>query len=260
MFLFYTPFLYYYKTRLKSFYKLLSWMLIYLAPIYLAVYYSIQNEMDNIYFLLLIIVVHNLYEVGYIQNDTETIKKENNPTLRLSCGQLNYYYSNRLKIYLSRLLLSFIICLWLFIHYSNATVWLVWCIIPFFFLYNKIRCRLNLLLHFLLVFSRFCLPIYCLTQNIKITVLMILVFPLINLIERMSEKRFEFNYVQRIISPRLDSFRVVYYFFVVTILSMSFFIFEDLHEIKFIVYISALFLIYRLAILFAGICSHFKSR
>lgn len=75
MFLFYTPFLYYYKTRLKSFYKLLSWMLIYLAPIYLAVYYSIQNEMDNIYFLLLIIVVHNLYEVGYIQNDTETIKK-----------------------------------------------------------------------------------------------------------------------------------------------------------------------------------------
>lgn len=260
MILFYIPFVYYYQTRIKTFYKLLSWVMIYLVPIYLTVCYFSQSEINIIYFFLLIVAVHNLYEIGYIQNDAETIKREREPTLRLTHEQLNYYYSHRLEIYLSRISLSFIISFWLFMYYSNAAIWLVWCIIPLFFLYNKIRSRLNLLLHFLLVFSRFCLPIYCITHNVKVMLLMILMFPLVNMIERMSEKRFEFNCVQKLISTRLDLFRVVYYFLITTILSVCYLFFNGFFELKFIIFVSAFFLVYRCVILFATILPHFKTR
>ena len=68
-------------------------------------------------FVLSFISFVNLYETGYIYNETETIKKEKDPTKRLTNEQLAFYERHKYLIYSERLLLSFILnfCLSFFI-------------------------------------------------------------------------------------------------------------------------------------------------
>lgn len=64
-------------------------------------------------YLLAVLFVYNLYEIGYIENDTETIKREENPTLRLSVRQLNFYYAHRWSVYVVKLAVSVVLTIML---------------------------------------------------------------------------------------------------------------------------------------------------
>ncbi|HFO5149574.1 TPA: hypothetical protein ACHJRG_004980, partial [Escherichia coli] len=98
MLFFFVPFLYFYKTRLRSIIKLISWGVIYLVPIFLSTFSFANIDYYFISYFVVLTLTYNLYEIGYIQNDTETIKKEHNPTLRLSRDELFFYNNHRVYI------------------------------------------------------------------------------------------------------------------------------------------------------------------
>lgn len=90
------------KTRLNSLAKFISWNIIYVFPLFYLAYIKLNfviTIIDFVEILGSIIVVYNFYEIGYIQNDTETIKRESNPTLRVSKDELEYYEENKWYIY-----------------------------------------------------------------------------------------------------------------------------------------------------------------
>jgi hypothetical protein len=144
-------------------------------------------------------LIYNNYEIGYIQNDCMTIRLESRPTLRVSARQLSFYENNNLMIYGWRLFVSLLISgfmeRW---PAGSATssprtevfILLAWSILPAFLLYNKIRSRWNLPMHFVLVCLRFGTPFFLMTSSWISVSLSILLFPLLNLTERMTEPRF----------------------------------------------------------------------
>ena len=222
MIFFYIPFLYFIKSRFSSNLKVLSWLLIYFVPLFI-----ITGGVNYINFILMCTLVYTLYEIGYIQNDAETIKKEKNPTERLSKHQLSYYEFNKANIYTFRFLLSFLICYYL-TNNGVSFVYLTFLITPVFFIYNHIRSRFSLLVHFLLVCLRFSLPVLLLSNSIVLFFISILLFPFINTFERSGEKRFNYRRSISFQHKYRSLFRVLYYGF----LFMVFFLFSFYVEIE----------------------------
>lgn len=210
--LFCFPFFYFIQTRTKTKIKTLSWVLIYLVPLFFLICTSTNSFVEYIIFGLFILGVYNFYEMGYIWNDTETIKNEVNPSLRLNEWQLRFYYDNRIYIYLSKLSIGFIIGLVVyFIEPSIISYYIVnmSLIIILYVIYNNVRSRINLPLHFLLVCSRFVLPIIPFISFNPVWI--VFSFPIINLLERASEKRFNFVFFQKFILSNKGTGRFLFY-------------------------------------------------
>ncbi|NIG76480.1 hypothetical protein F3J34_23195 [Klebsiella sp. Ap-873] len=217
MILFYTPFLYTIQTRLKSKAHVLSWLVIYIIPVFFC--FSFFNEDDSVTTIILkgvlgILLIYNLYEVGYIYNDAETIKKEKKPTYRLSPDSLDYYEKNKYSIYSVRFVAALIISIMIFIFFKNVGfLFAAWSIIILYAIYNNIRNIFNLPIHFLLVTVRFCslLILYSPIGFGCAFILMIFIFPVINTLERCSEKRFDLALFQNMTLCNKKDGRYKYY-------------------------------------------------
>ena len=216
---FYLPFGYTYVSRLKSRSKLISWVIIYIIPtIYLAIFLQgTPGVPDFLLALLGIVLIYNFYETGYIQNDTETVKRELNPTMRLSENQQAYYETHKKIIYGVRLLTGVVLS-FVFVRLSPLSGTLpfivaVWSILLIYAVYNKVRNKLTLTLHALLVIIRFCglQLLFISTFSPGVFILSLLAFPLINLIERAS--RFHVRLAEKLIPQQetIHQFRIVYY-------------------------------------------------
>jgi hypothetical protein len=218
---FYVPIYYFIHSRISSLSRLISWGIIYIVPTFWIQYHysglSVASAALLYFFQLLL--VYNLYEVGYIENDAETIKREENPTMRLSTSELAFYEKRKWSIYLTRLLwtvlLLTIICK---LAPPDASFWIyaavVLCFVPLYLIYNRVRSQLTLFLHFLLVVIRFLsYPLLFISFYKADSLLLLFVFPIINLLERASQKRFKIPALQFITSTpkNLNSFRMVYY-------------------------------------------------
>lgn len=214
---FFLPFNYFYITRIKSKSKLLSWVMIYFIPLILILSYSKNiNISDVISFFISCCLVYTLYEIGYIYNDTETIKNEDNPTLRLNIFQIEFYEKRKYEIYSCRLLISLIITILLLLFFNSTiqSVLCAWSVLFLYAIYNSIRNRFNLVIHFCLVSVRYFSPIYIVTNDLSIIGIVILLFPIINLIERCGEKRFSLTFFQNGLFKNKDRLRIFYYLFV----------------------------------------------
>ncbi|MEQ1965768.1 hypothetical protein ABLA30_01625 [Xenorhabdus nematophila] len=249
--LFYLPFLYSCDTRFKTLLKITSWCFIYIVPLFffVIIYNQDVKALDIFKFIASIFLVYNLYEVGYIYNDTETIKKEVKPTLRLSKYQMNYYKQNRKVIYSFRYILGFLLTIVLF--RLNSDLWISispWLIIGIYYIYNNIRNRFNLVLHFLLVTLRYALPVIITTSSniLTLVILIIFIFPLVNLIERCGEIRFNLSFFQTKLFKNHNKFRIFYYLFFSIIFGILLVISDNKsHEIFTLFVTLAYFLIYR---------------
>lgn len=192
---FYLPILYTCNIRFKSKSQIISWIFIYILPVFFSYLFipGVHLSYKNILLISTgILSIYNLYEVGYIYNDTETIKKEINPTLRLSGPLLKYYYNRKHLIYTIRLTISLLLSYIIYSLSQSANFIIATYFMLFiFYVYNKIRNRANLPLHFLLVTVRFCsIPLLFTTTIPYLTSLyLILLFPFINTLERCSEKK-----------------------------------------------------------------------
>lgn len=227
--IFYLPILYLYKTRLKTLLKLFSWIYIYIIPIICLLFFQNQEwslSIKNIlYSLLSIITVYNFYEIGYIQNDTETIKIEKNPTMRINHEQLNYYDKYKIIIYGFRFLLGFILIYILSIlgsitvgciYYSIGIV----SILIVYQLYNRMRSNWNMLFYFMLSTLKYIAPLFLFPENLtwNLVLLAIFVFPLEKTSEFKAGKSIDITpniffrkYILKYDKSRLTSYRVIAY-------------------------------------------------
>lgn len=254
MYLFYyLPYLYTYRAKLSEEGRLLSYFFIFIFPpaYYALVLQTSVNAINALYVILGLIITQNLYEIGYIQNDTETIKKESNPTYRLNVAEFNYYGVNRFRIYSFRAIIDVVLCLILLLicHASLNTyifIGVVHLITPFFLFYNFIRNKWNLLLQFVLSILKFTSVqlLFYDTMSSEILVLSIMAYPVMHLIDRLATPRFLNRFSQYYI-PRTAKFRAIYYSifcFICFILWIS----GQINIYAFL--IAAYFLIYRLLI------------
>ncbi len=161
--IFFVPLLYSIQTRFlrRTSLGIIVWITEYLTPVLIAMVVLDLHHINIIHGLISIIAVYNLYEIGYIQNDCETTKHEERPTLRLSYNALNFYESYKISIYLMRLVIGcFLSYYMMMVGISMSGLIVMWAIIPYYLIYNKLRGRINLYLIALLTTYRYCFPIY----------------------------------------------------------------------------------------------------
>jgi hypothetical protein len=251
--IFYLPFLYLISTRLAKPGRLFSYvfLLIILPVCFALINYPFISLRYILNLLIGLLIIHNFYEIGYIQNDTETIKFELNPTLRLSQKSLKYYYNNKFKIYFLRIMIFLmLVVLLLSTNFSVISTLLftsISLLIPIIFIiYNFIRNKLNLILHLILNVLKFTsIQFIVLDYFDEFTfAISILAYPLINFIDRSAHPRFSKRISNIYNRPK---FRFLYYLFISFILSILTFVFNTNIVFLFIFYI---LLIYRMLLFF----------
>ena len=244
MIFFYLPFFYTFHTRLTSLSSKLAWITTYLVPVFIIFLYL---GLHISFFLILVLIVYSAYELGYIFNDCEVIKREENPTLRLKNSELHYYESNKIKIFLFRLFslvaIYFFIYLYQYVYFFEF-VGVLFFIILIYFFYNSVRNNLNLILYSFLVFSRYFIFFIFVCSDFILLVMLFLSYPMCALIEFSTKKRF---FTSRFIKiSNFDKFRV-YYYSVLFILSLIVYFFDIRFSLIFVI-ISFYFFVYRLVL------------
>ncbi len=224
---FYLPFAYYYKVRLRTTEKLLSWVLIYLMPTAWYSWYA-AGELSWLFcinYLFILIAAFTLYETGYIHNDTFTTRHEKVPTLRLSEENLRYFYSHCHSIFLSRILTALVLLTALLILngfsaqilLTSLSIVLIPCI---FYLYNHCRNKYNVLLYPVLVFSRYIPFMLPYSPSWQLVLLLFLSFPCCNMLERFSMPKQRFPVFKLLIPTEKSKtyFRIAYYIIILAVL------------------------------------------
>lgn len=232
--LFFIPMLYSFKTRYKGKVGISAWGVKYLLPVFF-ISFGLHG-FSLIRFVLGLLFLYGLYEIGYIQNDCETIKKEENPTMRISSYELNFYEKHKVLIYVVRFL-EFIVW-WGLLYVSRTPILMLLCgfmTLPLFFLYNWIRNGFCLVVHLLLMLFRYSVPVFFSINyfSLKVLLFILVIYPLTLFIERSVKGKFDYRnaffskYLMREYADRYK-FRVKYYtvLFVITVALAYFSIFS----------------------------------
>jgi len=249
---FYLPFVYLFKSRLKSKMNKISWFIIYIIPIYFIGLSVSNTELLNysLIFILAVIVFNSVYELGYLENDIQTTKKESNPTYRIDEKTYNFLDNNYAKIIVFKIITIISILIFTYLLFEDK-VYIINFIIGlttirfFFYLHNKIRNQLNILTFFLLSSTKYILPlVLVLNLNELFSVWYILfLFPILRSIEHSTKIKYKLNKWAEIIGNH-DLFRIKYYL-IVFVVSVYFY-FSNLIEYSFLIFI-LYFLLYRTA-------------
>lgn len=226
--MFYLPFGYYYVVRLGTLPKLLSWMLIYLMPTAVYSFCTYKGGLTPFCtnYLLTLLAVFALYELGYILNDTVAIRHEEQPAIRLYEHNFRHFEKHMWLIVGVRVLYSLLAlgALWWAnrswhvtdITHLRLVAGCIVLMMAVFGVYNSWRSHYNAWLYPLLVLSRY-LPFMLLYRVDGWAILMLFIsFPLVNMLERFSMPRYRFPIMRRLI-PTEESktlFRVIYYLIV----------------------------------------------
>lgn len=217
--IFYTPLVYSVYTRNTLGANFLRFLFHYVLPLLLLV--ICYPSFSGLRFLLGILYIYNAYEVGYIQNDCETIKLETNPTMRVSPDDLSFYESRKYRIYFSRffihILLSYVI---IKMNWGCLPVLLTCLLFPIFYIYNILRQYYVLYIHLVLMYIRFSVPAFLAVNGLPCSLVLGLLFinPLISFIELSVKGKFGYQnkfFKKFILSDYkyIHSFRIKYYSF-----------------------------------------------
>lgn len=239
----YIPFLYTFHTRLLSLASKFAWFTTFIFPVLLVCFYF---KLDLFFSILLIFLVYSSYEIGYIFNDCEVIKKEKNPTKRLSEQELLFYESHKWKILFVRFLgLIFLNSIVLFFYYDFFIPVFLLCflILLTYFFYNNIRNNLNLPIYSILVYLRYFAFFSFVEKDLFLASTLFLVYPLCVTLEFSSKSRFLTSKYIKI--NNFDKFRVVYYFYL-SVFALILFSFTNLKFTNIFLYLAFYFFIYRL--------------
>lgn len=189
---FYIPFLYSIETRMSgNIIGIFNWISQYLFPVTLIIWLW-GGYINWSIFITILILVYNLYEIGYIQNDTETIKKEKEPTLRLNENAINYYEVHKAYIYIIRFIIG-ILCSTILIVCLNANyvpIFLSWLIPIIYYVYNNLRNKFIYLMHILLMEIRYVIPIIACIEYFSLFdwIFVLLMYPLPSIIVKLLKK------------------------------------------------------------------------
>ena len=194
--MFYVPVLYAIRTRFLKRTKLgiFFWFAEYLFPVLLSLLLANIEPISIFQMLLSVVCVYCFYEIGYIQNDCETIKKEENPTLRLSEDELKIYERNKWNIYMTRGVLGILFSMYYIQQGIPSCILLpvLWGIIPLYLLYNSMRNRLNQYLVLFLMVYRYGVPFFLYTHfnwNCYLLLLIIISYPIPTFIQICAKEK-----------------------------------------------------------------------
>lgn len=194
--MFYVPVLYAIRTRFLKRTKLgiFFWLAEYLFPVLLSLLLANIEPISIFQMLLSVVCVYCIYEIGYIQNDCETIKKEENPTLRLSEDELKIYERNKWNIYMIRGVLGILFSMYYIQQGIPICILLpvLWGIVPLYLLYNGLRNRLNQYLVLLLMIYRYGVPFLLYTHfngNCYLLLLIIISYPIPTFIQICAKEK-----------------------------------------------------------------------
>ena len=194
-------------------------MLIYLMPtaFYSAIGYTGSWGLFALNYGLILLAVFSLYELGYIVNDTLSIRRESQPAIRLYDYNFAHFERHKALIFASRIGYSLLAMLALYAlngyETTLRTAFSILVMALLFGFYNRWRSRYNVWLYPLLVCSRY-IPFMLLTPHPwEVWLLLFLSFPLLNALERFSMPRYRWPLMKRLI-PTEESktlFRAAYY-------------------------------------------------
>lgn len=214
---YFLPLGYSFKTRQKGIKGLFSWTLKYVLPtIGISFCYA---SFDIICYVIALLLVYTLYEIGYIENDTETIKNEINPTLRLNEDELNYYENHKKWIYAVRFIFSIIFSFILYCLEVNCTFIIYpYCLTPLYMVYNRLRNKWNIILYLFQMFIRYSAVVFIADNeiNMGLVLILFLIYPYPTYIQRTVKGRFGYKsefYSKYIIHSfdEIHPFRAKYY-------------------------------------------------
>lgn len=235
------PGYYLFHSRLKRKSEIVS--LLYVYPIFLFLIIFFWGDFQVVYFTITFVVAFlawlSFYEIGYLENDVFTIKKETNPTLRIPDKEIDLIEKHYRTIISLRCLLG--ICFILILTCFNSVNWLQLNILGFisfiviarfaFYLHNTIRSRWNILTYFMLSFSKYLSLAILFSPNLEnfqfILIVILILFPIPRTIEHAAKIKYGIKFLGKHIG-NLDRFRVVYYFLISLIL--LYFYIRNSHE------------------------------
>jgi hypothetical protein len=247
---FYIPFVYAFRTRMGfSLAGAAKWVCEYLTPTFLCFVMAGDHKgllVDD--YLLMTVIIYTIYEIGYILNDTLTVKNETNPTRRLSEKELDFWYKHMFSILAGRIILALILSLLLLVRhgFSKGSVLAIsfsWMILGIYFIYNQVRGHLSFILHFLLLVLRYTAALFILLpdQIMPSVCTAVLIFPLPVMMEIIASGKFGIHYsLTKIYLKNYQKrykFRIYYYTLLSTVyflLVLDGFVYYKLFAIPFI--------------------------
>ncbi|KJE26176.1 putative membrane protein [Geobacillus kaustophilus] len=233
---FYIPLYYMFYSRFKTKLNKISWfILIFFPTLSMTIYFSeVKSLYTYVSFLLATLAFFCVYEIGYIVNDTITIKKEKKPNMRITMSEVEYLRGNFWKIILSKVLISVISLIFLFLisRTFNVKIYTFQFFISligvsyFFYLHNTIRSRYNIFTFALLniiKYYAFILLVVPFSKSLIPLLISIIFFPLVRTIEHSTKEKYNLIGMQRFVKNN-DSFRVKYYALLFTVTLIILFI------------------------------------
>lgn len=213
------PFLYFMKTRLKGKIQKISWIFVYFIPAFILFYNFISISIDNFVLLILSLTFINyIYENGYLQNDIKTIKRENDPTLRLSLEEIENIDKrwNLILILRSLICLSLLFLFYIFSKNLEFTMilFLIGLLLQILYLiYNSIRNFFNLILILPINYIRFYGFLIPFVDEKSLWLFLLCTFflyPFLKVLEFTKQSRYKLEQISRFIGI-IDIFRIKYY-------------------------------------------------
>lgn len=201
-----------------------SWLFVYFVPA-IFLYLDIVAP-DNVYEFILfldgLLIINYVYENGYLENDVKTIRKETNPTLRLSEDTIKAIDARFgiicvLRLFILGLLLS--IYAYCSIQSGNgitplyALLAVIILLQILYLIYNRIRNMANLFIIIPLSFIRFygfLLPFVPVEHLFQFCIFSLLLYPLPKFLEFSMQDRYR-KYFTILPKGNIDLFRVRYY-------------------------------------------------
>lgn len=194
--IFYIPFSYTLSTRVQTVGGCIRLFSKYVLPIVFIAFCRNGFTIDLLLMAVGFLFVYDLYEIGYIQNDTETIKRELKPTLRLSDSALAFYGKHRFSVYSCRFVIALLLSYLIFLlggHWQSLAFGFL--LVPSYLLYNTIRNKYSYWIYMWLMMVRYiCLAWICCASLSLIDMLYItLMHPMPTMIVRFSVNKFGYH-------------------------------------------------------------------
>lgn len=189
------PFAYFFHSRVPHGRQKIGWVLGYVLPV-LGLAATAHGGLGGLLpAALMVAAVYTAYEFGYLVNDTLSIEREAQPTLRLPKATRDALRTHLALALVARLgIAGVLLALLLWIQGpAMAAAVLGWALLwPLFALYNRWRGRITIALHFMLVGLRCTLPIIAAAPALEpgLTVPLLLLYALPNTLEAAWKPRY----------------------------------------------------------------------
>ena len=215
--LFTFPMVYSFHTRYKGVTGVFAWLIKYFLPCLMVS--VLQKDFSLNLFIFGIIYIYEFYELGYIQNDCETIKKESHLTLRLSQEELSVYERFKYLIISIRLIEIAFISWLLYFYGVRISILIVYaCTLIVFMIYNHVRNGFCLVIHLVLMMLRYTAPLVIATGRFDVLpmVLLLFIYPITLFVERSVKGKFEYRskFLSKFVLSSYEEryvFRIKYY-------------------------------------------------